>query len=459
MSEIMEKKPTLYIECTHTMMSGLNTGIQRVVKEVIHYLPQIIDPNQYEIKTIVFDRDRFVAQEFVANQVARPSSTKEKIINFGKLAFLKTRRFIGFFMPEGKAKFFVTGPRYNPRTLAYAVGKYIFDPALYVIWRTRKALRLEKVKILNSGPRLEFKETDILLLLDSSWYIKFWPEIERFKESKGKVYNVVYDLIPITHPQFCDDFLVDVFKKYFDKAVKYVDKFVCISETVAHDLKNFLSPRVSNPSLMPEIGFFHLGSNFRIKEVDETKVDPLVVSAFNKTDKMCLIVCTVEPRKNHEYLLDAFDKLWESGFDGSLCIVGRIGWKVDDLLNRILSHPMMGKKMFMFNDASDMDVAYAYRNSKLLLFPSIVEGFGLPIIEGLQWGLPVFASDTPIHREVGGTLVKYFDIGRPEDLVTYLRNFDFNNKQTEKANVKVPTWKESAQWLWQELKTRGNVNA
>jgi glycosyltransferase involved in cell wall biosynthesis len=458
MSDVTVKKPVLYIECTHTMISGLNTGIQRVVKEVIHYLPQIVDPGQYEIKTIVFDRDRFVEQAFIPNQPARPSTTQENIIHVGKIIFLKARRFVGFFLPEGKLKFFITGPRYNPRTLAHAVGKYMFNPTLYVIWRIRKALKIEKVNIL-SGPKIEFKESDILLLLDSSWYVKFWPEIERFKESKGKVYNVVYDLIPITHPQFCDDFLVDVFKKYFDKAVKHVDKFVCISETVANDLRTFLTPRVSNTSAMPEIGFFHLGSNFRIKEVDETKVDPMVISAFRKTEKMCLIVCTVEPRKNHEYLLDAFDKLWANGFDGSLCIIGRIGWKIDDLLNRILSHPMMGKKMFMFNDASDMDVAFAYRNSKLLLFPSIVEGFGLPIIEGLQWGLPVFASDTPIHREVGGTLVKYFDVKRPEELVTYLSNFDFNSKHVEKANVKVPTWKESAQWLWNELIKRGSVNA
>lgn len=458
MSEIMDKKPTLYIECTHTMISGLNTGIQRVVKEVIHYLPQIVDSNHYEIKTIVFDRDRFVEQEFIPNQPPRPSSFQENVIHVGKMIFLKARRFVGFFLPEGQVKFFVTGPRYNPRTLAHAVGKYFFNPTLYVIWRIRKALKIEKIQILK-GPKIEFKESDILLLLDSSWYIKFWPEIERFKENKGKVYNVVYDLIPITHPQFCDDFLVDVFKKYFEKAVRHVDKFVCISETVANDLKTFLSPRVSSPSAMPEIGFFHLGSNFRIKEVDETKVDPRVIAAFRKTEKMCLIVCTVEPRKNHQYLLDAFDKLWENGFDGSLCIIGRIGWKVDNLLNRILGHSMMGKKMFMFNDASDMDVAFAYRNSKLLLFPSIIEGFGLPIIEGLQWGLPVFASDTPIHREVGGTLVKYFDISRPDDLVTYLSKFDFNLKQTEKVNVTVPTWKDSAQWLWRELKTRGNVNA
>ena len=73
-------------------------------------------------------------------------------------------------------------------------------------------------------------------------------------------------------------------------------------------------------------------------------------------------------------------------------------------------HPGYGRNLFMFNDLSDGELDYCYRHAKGFLFPSKAEGYGLPIVEALSYGLPVLSSDIPIHREVGKTCCSYFDL-------------------------------------------------
>jgi len=99
-----------------------------------------------------------------------------------------------------------------------------------------------------------------------------------------------------------------------------------------------------------------------------------------------------------------------------LCIVGRMGWKVEALLRRIEQHPEKNVRLFWWSDLSDDELLYCYGNAKMLLFPSFIEGFGLPLVESLSNGLPVLASDTPIHREIGGEQIGYFDLADPHSL-------------------------------------------
>ena len=236
----------------------------------------------------------------------------------------------------------------------------------------------------------------------------------------------------------------------------FVDKYICISKTVADDLEIFLKDKIGKEKKIPQISYFHLGSDFKNKNFQSDEVNSSIKQIFDRKIPIYLIVSTLEPRKNHNYLLDVFDNLWAKNNDIGLCIVGRIGWKVDELMNRILRHTQLGKKLFMFNEASDADVAYCYQHSNGLLFPSIVEGFGLPIIEGLQRGLPVFASSTKIHKEVGQNMVTYFELSDSKSLelliLDHLKNEFKYQVQSEK--VKIINWTESAAWLWKEMNNR-----
>jgi alpha-1,2-rhamnosyltransferase len=75
-----------------------------------------------------------------------------------------------------------------------------------------------------------------------------------------------------------------------------------------------------------------------------------------------------------------------------------------------LNHPEFGKRLHWICDATDGDLAFAYKRAHCLLQTSVIEGFGLPIIEAASFGLPIIASDIPIFREVAQDRVIYFPV-------------------------------------------------
>jgi hypothetical protein len=112
---------------------------------------------------------------------------------------------------------------------------------------------------------------------------------------------------------------------------------------------------------------------------------------------------------------------------------------------RIRSHPRLGKQLFTFHDLKDHELQHCYRTGMGVIFPSIVEGFGLPIVEALWHGQRTLASDTPIHREVGGEHCHYFDLGSPDSLVELLIEFERTAHQpaTMVGLARPHSWSES----------------
>lgn len=143
-------------------------------------------------------------------------------------------------------------------------------------------------------------------------------------------------------------------------------------------------------------------------------MEPPEITRLFSAGSVYLAVGTIEPRKNHEYLLDAFELAWGAGSEARLCIIGRIDWKREALLKRICEHAEFGRRLFMFNEISDSGLQYAYGHAKALVFSSHDEGFGLPLVEAMQRGLPVMGSDIPVFHEIGGDYMAYFALQQPQ---------------------------------------------
>jgi glycosyltransferase involved in cell wall biosynthesis len=120
------------------------------------------------------------------------------------------------------------------------------------------------------------------------------------------------------------------------------------------------------------------------------------------------MVGTVEPRKGHRQALAAMEQLWAEGLDVNLVIVGTKGWMMDDLEERVLRHPEHDRHLFWLQAVSDEMLEQLYTSASALLAPSEGEGFGLPLIEAAQCGLPIIARDIPVFREVAGGHAYYF---------------------------------------------------
>src|SRR4051794_16457189 len=101
-------------------------------------------------------------------------------------------------------------------------------------------------------------------------------------------------------------------------------------------------------------------------------------------------------------VIKCLEALWQAGYQRPLLIIGRPGWMEQNVVATIRGSFFFNKKMFWFVDADDYDLASAYIFCHALIFSSLAEGFGIPMIEAAYYGKPTIALDTPVVREVLG---------------------------------------------------------
>ncbi len=385
----------LFIDCSFIYSTSLNTGIQRVVRNIVYNIGKYAEQNDLELVTVALVNGFIVKVDM--NKLQTDDNTpKSKISN----TFHKIKK------------------------------KVEIHKQLYM-----------EVEVI-------YKD-DILLMLDSTWHLDIWPSVKYAKQRGAKIIGVIYDLIPISHPQFCDDNLVRLFSSWYDESIKYFDGYIAISHTVMLDVQNYLKGKGVDIKKY-SFDYFILGSDFKKKRNVTQKVRDELKTLYDKNRSIYLIVSTIEPRKNHQYLFDTFKRLWENNIDVTLVIVGRVGWKTEKLIDEMKQHPEYNNRLRIFNDLDDAELEFCYKNSKALLFPSYVEGYGLPIIESLQNNLPVLASDTPVHREVGKDMIEYFsidDVSSLVDKIVDIENHKIKLKEVNQENMKILSWNESARTL------------
>ena len=419
----------LLVECTHVFLHPkVNSGIQRVVRNVINQLPASVDG--VECIPVVM--------------------LKGKLYRVLKLGALNIPFFDGLMTFGGRLerlahRFWQLHQRLHNRSHSRVV-KRLLHVAYRLTAITCFSIPLRLIDAINQYqlPKrcspLQHQPGDQLVLLDSSWHSDFFPFAEQLKREGVGIVSVIYDLTPLTHPQFYDTRLVQTFNEWFNWITQTADGYVAISAMVRDQVREELQRRLG-PAKADTLWFdyFHLGSELDLSEACAA-VEPRLTRVFKTPEPVFLMVSTIEPRKNHDYLLDAFERAWASGSQARLCIAGRIGWKCDALLARVRNHPQLNQRLFMFNDLSDTSLEHAYSHASALVFPSWVEGFGLPLVEAMQRGLPAMGSDIPIFREIGGEFMAYFDLAEPQSLADLVTGFERSGK--------FPAARSVADWQW-----------
>lgn len=420
------------IECTYVYEHPQdNSGIQRVVRNIIRQLacqqpveciPVMMNGGQLyrvlSLAPLAVDRSANIRQvliiklEHMRNRYWGWHSRLERLWPFRKS--IMARRML-----------------YWPSKL---LSLSIILPLSGLFWLNRNAEPAPQRSVL-----LDPMPGDKLILLDSSWHADFFTLAEKLKNQGISIISVIYDLIPLTHPQFCDAGLVKVFDNWFSWIAKTADGYMAISNTISMQVDTEIKRRLGPAASQRWHGHFHLGSELDLLR-DTSRINTDLQNMFRDSAPVYLMVSTIEPRKNHSYLLDAFDLLWAQGLNVRLCIIGKIGWKCDDVVTRINKHPQLGKRLFMFNRINDAGLEFSYRSSRALIFPSHVEGFGLPLVEAMQRGLPAMASDIPVFREVGGDFMAYFDLAEPQSLANHVAQFE--------ATGQFPALLPLAGWRW-----------
>lgn len=415
------------IECTYVYEHPEdNSGIQRVVRNVINNLANV-DAEKDQLVPVVIQNGELYQVRGLQDDGSFSWLTKvTKRLSEAQNVLWRRHQHLSMSSVVQSSKFL------------QRVIHVLYHLALFI---SQKAYVLsEKLEEASSYTRpVKLTGDDVLVMLDSSWHNDIFTTVERVKAQGVPVISVIYDLIPITHPQFCDDGLVAVFKEWFAWTMKVADRYVCISKTIRDEVKTRVQQDYPDrPD--SDFGYFYLGSELDMA----TKGMPVraeVQGAVETAKPLYLAVGTIEPRKNHAYLIDAFDILWENDEDVYLCFVGKIGWKCEALIARIKNHPQFGKRFLMYNELNDAELNVCYDHASAVLFSSFVEGFGLPIVEAKQRGVPVLASDIPVFREIGEDRVQYFDLTSAQSLAKLVAS---NAHKTIKASGWL-SWREATQ--------------
>ena len=294
--------------------------------------------------------------------------------------------------------------------------------------------------------------------IDSAWNMPMhrgWL-FPILKQRGVTIVSHLYDLIPVTHPQFFYELTVTQFLSWTSSVLQYADHIICNAEATKDALADLCKSLDIAP---PPCTVVPLGADFAPKkqaadaEDEEEEKDTELLEKLVPR-RYLLMVGTIEPRKNHALLLDAVDEL--SALGVKVVFAGRIGWNMAEFEKRMEHHPKAGTDFFFANSPTDATISALYENALAIAFPTKNEGFGLPIVEAFQHGTPVLASDIPVLREVGGELADYFDNTSVESLVAAVKKLLDNpdayaEKTKQLAEYQPRTWDIAAQEMGDAL--------
>lgn len=299
----------------------------------------------------------------------------------------------------------------------------------------------------------ELQPGDIFFDIDSVWNLPLRRSVLLPKLKKNGVLLAVYvyDIIPITHPQYCHEITTFNFMNYIGAYLQYADLLIASAQSTLDAVAELLEQLKLSP--IPGVVSW-LGADFKSSQEEETTVASDAVKAI-EAGPYVLMVGTIEPRKNHALVLDAFDaELFDKGLN--LVFAGGLGWNMQEFQKRIDEHPKLKKQFFVLHGMNDASIDYLYRNAYCVAFPTFNEGFGLPIIEAFQRGTPVLASDIPVLREVGGEFCEYFDPYSAKELkdklLYWIEQPEAYQAVKKKVSNYIPvTWDTVADRIWEAL--------
>lgn len=217
------------------------------------------------------------------------------------------------------------------------------------------------------------------------------------KANNIKSVVTIHDLIFMRYPKLYSFFDRKIHYLKFKKSAKAADKIIAISEQTKLDIITYLD-------VSPEkIEVIYQGCQAVFKEQYTTKEKEDVVARYNLPENFILNVGTIEERKNALTIVKAIKNI-----DSTLVLVGRETTYSDKIKEYIKKNNLDDKVIFL-KGLSSKDLAITYQLATIFVYPSIFEGFGIPIIEALYSKTPVITTNSGVFPEAGGPDSLYID--------------------------------------------------
>ncbi|MCO6451612.1 MAG: glycosyltransferase family 4 protein [Caldilineales bacterium] len=213
---------------------------------------------------------------------------------------------------------------------------------------------------------------------------------------------------------------------------------IAISQNTLAEMKRYYEVGLDNATVV------HLGVSKRFKPIDDPATLTDVRKRYALPLDFILYVGTIEPRKNIARLIEAYANL--NNQTTKLVIAGKRGWLYDDVFQLVQSHGLENDVLFP-GYISDEDLPAIFSAATLFVFPSLYEGFGLPVLEAMACGVPVITSNVSSLPEVAGDaaiLIDPYDIQSIRDAMQSLMD-----NPTKRSELSAKGLRNAAEFTWE----------
>ncbi|WP_295465817.1 glycosyltransferase [uncultured Pseudomonas sp.] len=369
-----ERDPILYIDCTSTIRGKLNTGIQKVVRNIVSLKEQFSEKLLIDCIPICYQFDDFYPAD-IAETLSEGMSDKSQAIDI----------------------------RYR----------------------------------------------DIYLCVDAFWTMDMHSWYPFIKDRGASIATLIYDLIPITHPEHCKPEETALFEAALNTIIDHSELLLCISRSTHDSLVDYCKSRQINLEgkriaivpLAPALS--HQGSG--------------LASAIQKKrlpqQDFFLAVGTLESRRGYSELLEEFSTYWDSGGTDCLLFIGKTSSTSEKIIEKIENLRTQQRPVLWLSDADDDELLQAYKSAKAVICASHVEGYGMSVAEGLKLNGRVFANRLPVFGEYAGAFPYYFDINTKGELARLVKSAD--TLATSNQQVFLGSWSDTVEAICNELTRLG----
>lgn len=313
---------------------------------------------------------------------------------------------------------------------------------------------------LSLTPPFDFPQGASLINLGTSWWLQnYFLFVRQAKATRGIRYiPFVHDMIPIMAPEHCTRGLTQDFISWVIGVFDHADHFLVNSKATRRDLIT-VAETLGHKLDPSEVAVVPLDADFRKPVTSE--LPPAALERWGlAADRFVLFVSTIESRKGHLHAFDAWAELIaRHGTEAvpQLVCVGNRGWLNDRIYERLAHDDVLASRVTMLSRLSDEELALLYRSCLFTIYPSLYEGWGLPVTESLCYGKVPLISDAASLPEAGGAFAIYTPAGSVPALTDAAEQLIFDAGHRAAAEARIAAgfrprrWHDMAQQIADEL--------
>lgn len=314
------------------------------------------------------------------------------------------------------------------------------ERAMHLLLDVGAGSRWQLFRLLASACLRAWRDPDIagnLLLNTGHIGLEHPQHALSFRRNGAQLVFVIHDLIPISHPEYCRPGEKSRHIARMNNAIALGRGIIAVSQDT---LDRLVVHADENGLKMPPAVVALLAPGLRCTQPELGAI----------TEPYFVILSTIEARKNHLLLLQIWRRLAEKNGSATphLIVVGQRGWECENAVDLLERCESLKDLVHEHPRCDDKELLALLRNARALLFPSFVEGYGLPLVEALSLGVPAIVSDLAVFREFAGNVPEYVDpIDAMEwmDLIVEYSKVESTQRAQQKKrleNFQAPTWSE-----------------